>query len=76
MGRVWSLVGFQLFFGKQRILTGHPSFTWQEIECNLLYQEFCRSHFQWMRIKSFYDGDQDQSNRSVVERVEHLLLNR
>ena len=31
MGRVWSSVGFQLFFGKQSILADHPPFTWQKM---------------------------------------------
>ena len=43
MERVWSSVGFQLFFGKQSILVDHPPFTWQKIKCHLLYQEFCMS---------------------------------
>ena len=30
--------------------------------------------FLWMRMKSFYNGDQDQSNRSVVEWIGYLLL--
>ena len=30
MGRVWSSVGFQLFFGKQSILAHHQPFTWQK----------------------------------------------
>ena len=29
MRRVWSSVGFKLFFGKQSILADHPPFTWQ-----------------------------------------------
>ena len=38
MGRVWSSVGFQLFFGKQSILADHPPFTWQKIEYHVLHQ--------------------------------------
>ena len=36
-GRVWSSVGFQLFFGKQSILADHPLLTWQKIECHVLH---------------------------------------
>ena len=38
MGRVWSSVGFQLFFGKQSILADHPPFTWQKIKSHVLHQ--------------------------------------
>ena len=30
MGRVWSSVGSQLFFGKQSILADHLAFSWQK----------------------------------------------
>ena len=40
MGRVWSSVGFQLFFDKQSILVDHPPFTWQKIKCHVLHQRF------------------------------------
>ena len=40
MGRVWSSVGFQLFFGKQSILADQPPFTWQKIEYHVLHQGF------------------------------------
>ena len=39
MGRVWSSVGFQLFFGKQSILADHPPFTWQKIEYHVLHKD-------------------------------------
>ena len=42
MGRVWSSVGFQLFFGKQSILADHPPFMWQKIEYYVLHQGFWR----------------------------------
>ena len=35
MGRVWSSVGFQLFFGKQSFLADHSSFTWRKIEYSI-----------------------------------------
>ena len=31
MGRVWSSVAFQLFFGKQSILADHPPFMWKRL---------------------------------------------
>ena len=37
MGRVWSSVGFQLFFGKQSISADHPPFTGQKIEYHVAY---------------------------------------
>ena len=40
--RVWSSVGFQLFFGKRSILADHSPFTWQKIECHVLHHGFCR----------------------------------
>ena len=40
MGRVWSSVRFQLFFGKQSILADHSPFTWQKIEYHVLHQGF------------------------------------
>ena len=40
MRRVWSSVGFQLFFGKQNILADHPPFTWQKIEYHVLHEGF------------------------------------
>ena len=39
MERVWSSVGFQLFFGKQSILADHPPFTWQKIEYHALHKD-------------------------------------
>ena len=39
MGRVWSSVGFQLFFGKRSILADHSPFTWQKIECHVTIKD-------------------------------------
>ena len=39
MGRVWSSVAFQLFFGKQSMLADHPPFTWQKIEYHVSFKD-------------------------------------
>ena len=57
MGRVWSSVGFQLFFGKRSILADHPPFTWAKDRVSRTPSRILTVTFKRMRMKSFHDGE-------------------